>query len=106
MRAWHAHQTQDEACVLGVPCVTLAAFSDRPVTIDVGANRMVGDRHTAVHDALSDALTASHGWGLPVRWDTEVSIRVADALQYGFVPAHDDSRLESACAEIAAEALR
>ena len=98
-------QTQDEACALSVPCVTLAAFSDRPVTIDVGANRVVGDGHTAVRDALHDALTASRGWGAPVRWDTEVSIRVADALQYGVVSAHDDSRLQSACDEIVVEAL-
>lgn len=99
-------QTQDEACALGIPCVTLAAFSDRPVTVDVGANRVVGDGHTAFRDALHDALTASPGWGVPVRWDTEVSIRVADALQYGVVPAHDDWRLQAACDEIAAEALR
>jgi len=31
-----------ESCILGVPCVTLRNTTERPETIEVGANRLVG----------------------------------------------------------------
>ena len=33
---------QEEACILGVPCVTLRDNTERPETVDVGANVVAG----------------------------------------------------------------
>ena len=33
---------QEEACILGVPCVTLRDNTERPETVDVGANIIAG----------------------------------------------------------------
>jgi len=33
---------QEEACILGVPCVTLRENTERPETVDVGANVLAG----------------------------------------------------------------
>lgn len=33
---------QEESCILGVPCITLRDNTERPETIDVGANKLVG----------------------------------------------------------------
>lgn len=33
---------QEEACILGVPCITIRENTERPETIDVGANQLVG----------------------------------------------------------------
>jgi UDP-N-acetylglucosamine 2-epimerase (non-hydrolysing) len=33
---------QEEACILGVPCITIRENTERPETIDVGANAIVG----------------------------------------------------------------
>jgi len=40
---------QEEACILGVPCVTLRENTERPETIDVGSNVLAGtDAHTII----------------------------------------------------------
>ena len=46
---------QEEACLLGVPCITLRENTERPESIEVGANVLVG------RDA-DKALTAAEKW--------------------------------------------
>jgi UDP-N-acetylglucosamine 2-epimerase (non-hydrolysing) len=55
---------QEEACLLGVPCITLRDNTERPESIDVGANVLVG------RDA-DKALTAADIWlsKANVHWD-------------------------------------
>ena len=43
---------QEEATVLGVPCITLRQNTERPVTVEAGANRIVGNRPTAIRAAI------------------------------------------------------
>lgn len=43
---------QEEACVLQVPCITLRENTERPETVEVGANKVVGTDP----DALSSAI--------------------------------------------------
>lgn len=33
---------QEEACILGVPCITIRENTERPETVDVGANQLIG----------------------------------------------------------------
>jgi UDP-N-acetylglucosamine 2-epimerase (non-hydrolysing) len=47
---------QEEACTLGVPCVTLRDNTERPESIEVGANRLVG----ADPDRILEGATAMH----------------------------------------------
>ena len=43
---------QEEACILGVPCVTLRDNTERPETIEVGANVLAGaDGHQMMKKA-------------------------------------------------------
>lgn len=77
---------QEEACMLGTPCVTVRRNTERGVTIDVGANRLVDAERESVLAGLSDALEAPRGWVLPERWDDQVSTRVVEALSQGVMP--------------------
>jgi len=77
---------QEESCMLGTPCVTVRRNTERGVTIDVGANRLVEAERESVLAGLTDALDAPKGWALPERWDDQVSTRVVEALAQGIVP--------------------
>jgi len=44
---------QEEACILGVPCITIRENTERPETIDVGANFLIGRSPSKFQEALS-----------------------------------------------------
>lgn len=73
---------QEEATVLGVPCLTLRDSTERPVTVTEGTNRLVPDRSTG---AILDAFHTA--WGTPAPpqrpegWDGRAAERVADAVE-------------------------
>jgi UDP-N-acetylglucosamine 2-epimerase (non-hydrolysing) len=79
---------QEEACMLGTPCVTVRRNTERGVTIAVGANRLVKAEYDAILAGLADALASSRHWARPERWDTEVSARVVEALAGGITPSN------------------
>lgn len=54
---------QEEACILGVPCVTLRDNTERPETVDVGANVLAGTDHEKIIKASQKMLSSN------VRWD-------------------------------------
>ncbi|HVL49794.1 MAG TPA: UDP-N-acetylglucosamine 2-epimerase (non-hydrolyzing) [Candidatus Thermoplasmatota archaeon] len=56
---------QEEACVLGVPCVTLRDNTERPETIDVGANRLSGVDPASIQRAVLEADAALRAWTNP-----------------------------------------
>ena len=71
---------QEEACVLGTPCVTMRRNTERPITVEVGANRVVAARPDAIRAGVADALASPRGWRAPDRWDASVSSRIAEVL--------------------------
>jgi UDP-N-acetylglucosamine 2-epimerase (non-hydrolysing) len=44
---------QEEACILGIPCVTLRKNTERPETIEVGLNMLAGTQPDDIVDAVS-----------------------------------------------------
>jgi UDP-N-acetylglucosamine 2-epimerase (non-hydrolysing) len=70
---------QEEACTLGVPCVTLRDNTERPESIEVGANRLVG----ADADRIVDGATAMHraprAWANPFG-DGHAGERIVDLI--------------------------
>jgi len=56
---------QEEACILGVPCVTLRDNTERPETLDVGANVLAGVRSTQIVNGARQMLEADAGWKNP-----------------------------------------
>ena len=47
---------QEETTVLGVPCLTLRGSTERPVTIRLGTNRLLGEDPSAILPALQASL--------------------------------------------------
>ena len=56
---------QEEACILGVPCVTLRNNTERPETIEVGSNILVGTNPSKILNGVSRMLKQSRNWVNP-----------------------------------------
>jgi UDP-N-acetylglucosamine 2-epimerase (non-hydrolysing) len=56
---------QEEACILGMPCVTLRDNTERPETLDVGANVQAGTLSIQIMDGARQMLEADNGWKNP-----------------------------------------
>jgi UDP-N-acetylglucosamine 2-epimerase (non-hydrolysing) len=71
---------QEETSVLGVPCVTLRDNTERPITCELGTNRLVGTNPTAVRAGVEEALaTARRPAEIPL-WDGKAADRIASVL--------------------------
>ncbi|MDB4278683.1 UDP-N-acetylglucosamine 2-epimerase (non-hydrolyzing) [Deltaproteobacteria bacterium] len=71
---------QEEACILGVPCLTLRENTERPETVSVGANRLVG-LDTKRFDEAFEELKARNGrWDNPFG-DGRASERILDIIR-------------------------
>ena len=56
---------QEEACVLGKPCVTLRENTERPETIEVGANVLAGTGVEGIIAAVEKMIWVKSGWVNP-----------------------------------------
>jgi len=56
---------QEETCILGVPCVTLRENTERPETIEAGANVLAGTGADGVLASVHEMLSRPRGWENP-----------------------------------------
>ncbi len=56
---------QEEACILQVPCVTLRNNTERPETIDVGANVIAGTKPSDILRGVKESIKKERGWENP-----------------------------------------
>src|SRR5262249_32861852 len=75
---------QEETTVLGVPCLTARATTERPVTVTEGTNRLVSSSRTAIRGAVAEIFDARGTGGYrprqPEGWDGHAAERVIKAL--------------------------
>jgi len=72
---------QEETTVLGVPCLTLRRNTERPSTIEMGTNRLVGNDPEAIVASATQVL--AHGCparSLPPLWDGKAAQRIVKVL--------------------------
>ena len=73
---------QEETTVLGIPCLTLRENTERPITVEMGTNTIVGtdprEITAAAFAALADGGTREHR--IPPLWDGHTAERILDAL--------------------------
>jgi UDP-N-acetylglucosamine 2-epimerase (non-hydrolysing) len=77
---------QEEACMVGTPCVTVRRNTERGITVEVGANRLAPAERSAILSGIDQALDAPLGWRTPELWDDKVSSRVVAALRSDVIP--------------------
>ncbi|MDI9643829.1 MAG: UDP-N-acetylglucosamine 2-epimerase (non-hydrolyzing) [Candidatus Verstraetearchaeota archaeon] len=71
---------QEEACILGVPCVTLRDNTERPETVEVGANVLSGTDPQRILDCAREMLRANVGWQNPFG-DGNSAKRIVDSIE-------------------------
>ena len=76
---------QEETTALGVPCVTVRAQTERPITVQQGTNRMVPwpPSITGIERAVADAIARGRvtvGAASPDGWDGAAAARIVDAI--------------------------
>jgi UDP-N-acetylglucosamine 2-epimerase (non-hydrolysing) len=72
---------QEETTVLGVPCVTLRDNTERPVTVTLGTNTLVGMDPERIVSAAFEALNGHCKTGkVPPLWDGRASERIVELI--------------------------
>jgi UDP-N-acetylglucosamine 2-epimerase (non-hydrolysing) len=73
---------QEETSVLGVPCITYRTTTERPITIELGTNRLVGADPGALAAACSEELSREPPQRPPEipLWDGQAGPRAAAAV--------------------------
>jgi UDP-N-acetylglucosamine 2-epimerase (non-hydrolysing) len=73
---------QEETTALGIPCLTLRENTERPITVELGTNIVVGTDTTRIITAATAALNGSAigTTRQPALWDGRTSERILDAL--------------------------
>ena len=78
---------QEESTCLGVPCFTLRANTERPVTVRAGTNTLLGlepGRIADIMPALSEPLGTDAT--IPPLWDGRAAERVGEVLERALLP--------------------
>jgi UDP-N-acetylglucosamine 2-epimerase (non-hydrolysing) len=72
---------QEETTYLGVPCITLRANTERPSTVTLGTNTLVGSDTGKLLRAVERVMLDSHARGtIPPLWDGHASERIVEHL--------------------------
>ncbi|HZW93537.1 MAG TPA: UDP-N-acetylglucosamine 2-epimerase (non-hydrolyzing) [Candidatus Eremiobacteraceae bacterium] len=73
---------QEETTYLGVPCLTLRRNTERPITVTLGTNILVGDDREGLATEMEKILEGKQKKGLrPPLWDGYAGDRIAGILQ-------------------------
>ncbi len=72
---------QEETTYMGVQCITVRKNTERPVTIDVGTNQLVGISMEKVERTAMDILGGTTKPGrIPELWDGKAAKRIAEII--------------------------
>ena len=83
---------QEETTYLGVPCLTLRENTERPITVSMGTNVLVGHDREKLRAELAGVLSGKAKKGtVPPLWDGHAGERIADILVTRFSGAQKDA---------------
>jgi UDP-N-acetylglucosamine 2-epimerase (non-hydrolysing) len=72
---------QEESTYLGVPCLTMRTSTERPVTVDVGTNQVLGNDTVRLEQEVLAVLEGRGKKGrIPDLWDGNAAVRIAEVL--------------------------
>lgn len=79
---------QEETTILKVPCLTLRHNTERPITVEIGSNRIVGNEPKAIYSAFEEVIAREKvQCGTPELWDGSAAERIVKILRTNHNPA-------------------
>ena len=75
---------QEETTYLGVPCLTLRKNTERPITITMGTNTLIGNDFKSLNNKIDEILKGTYKKGnIPPKWDGKAAERIAKIIVRG-----------------------
>jgi UDP-N-acetylglucosamine 2-epimerase (non-hydrolysing) len=71
---------QEETTFLKIPCLTLRPNTERPVTVEMGTNRLLPIEARAIVDCLADFSTKRNSYRIPPMWDGHATDRIIEII--------------------------
>jgi len=72
---------QEESLVLRTPCVTARWSTERPETVEVGANIVAGIEAGGVYQAVVSMVSSQRSWDTSILGDGESSVRIVEDIK-------------------------
>ena len=72
---------QEETTALHVPCLTLRNNTERPITIELGTNRLAGTTYDSILDAWQALQGSPNAGKIPQFWDGKAAERSVEAIR-------------------------
>ena len=73
---------QEETTALGIPCLTLRENTERPITVEQGTNRVIGNKEknikTEYNKIIKDRIKDNK---IPDLWDGQTAKRIGDIIE-------------------------
>ena len=67
----------EETTVMGIPCITLRDNTERPETVEIGTNELIGTNPKAIKPALEKLFNGNWKKGrIPELWDGKAAERI------------------------------
>ena len=71
----------EETTVLGIPCMTLRNSTERPETVKMGTNELIGSDHRSIKPAFEKLNSGNWKTGkIPPLWDGNSAERIIDLI--------------------------
>ncbi|GAB6163794.1 UDP-N-acetylglucosamine 2-epimerase (non-hydrolyzing) [Desulfothermus naphthae] len=72
---------QEETTALGIPCLTLRENTERPITVEIGSNTIIGEYLEKLPRLVKDIEEGRYKKGkIPDKWDGKASKRIIEVL--------------------------
>jgi len=73
---------QEETTYLGIPCLTMRENTERPVTVEMGTNRLVGSDTDLIIQEAKQILAGNNKQGqIPPLWDGKAAERIVEVIE-------------------------